>query len=264
MANRVTTRIEGATATIEFDNPDRRNALSFDLLRDLGTALSGLSSSSHVRVVILTGRGSDFCVGTDLAAPRETKTVRGKSIADDTERFRQINTMLNHFHQMPQVTIAAIDGGCAGAGLSLALAADLRIASERAVFNTAFLTAGLPGDLGGIWFMSRLLGGALARDLYLLPRKLSASEALGLGLVGSVVPAADLQETAQDTARRLASAAPLALRSMKQNLLQSSTTALGDYLAAEAERLVQCARSDDVREAAAAFLEKRPPVFTGR
>jgi len=264
MTNRVVTRIENATATIEFNNPDRRNALSFDLLRELGAALTEVSSSSDVRVVILTGRGSDFCVGTDLAAPRETKTARGESVADDTERFRQINAVLNHFHHMPQVTIAAIDGGCAGAGLSLALAADLRIASTRALFNTAFLTAGIPGDLGGIWFMTRLLGGALARDLFLLPRKITAAEAHDRGLVGSVVPATELQTTARDMARRLAAVAPLALRSMKQNFLQSATTSLGDYLPAEAERVVECARSEDVWEAIAAYREKRPPVFTGR
>ncbi|MGV9866824.1 enoyl-CoA hydratase/isomerase family protein [Rhodococcus koreensis] len=190
--------------------------------------------------------------------------MRGDSIAADTARLRQVSSTLHRFHHLPQVTIAAIDGACAGAGLSLAAAADFRIASDRAVFNTAFVNAALSGDLGGIWLITKLLGGAKARELFLTPGKLTAQAALDLGLVTTVTGTASLHADTLDLAHRLASSAPLAVRAMKQNLLQASTTSLSDYLLAEVDRMVQCFHSGDAHEAADAFLNKRVPSFTGR
>ncbi|TDD90621.1 enoyl-CoA hydratase [Saccharopolyspora karakumensis] len=264
MAGQVHYSVEGTTALVTLDNPGRRNAVSAAIFEQLETALATISRSPEVRVVILSGEGKDFSVGADLGAPPESRTLRGDSVAGDTTRLRQAGAMLLRFHEMPQVTIAAIDGACAGAGLSLAAAADFRIASDRAVFSTAFLNAGLSGDLGGIWLITNMLGAARARELFLTPGKLTAADAHRLGLVHSTAPAESLHDDARALARRIARSAPLALRAMKQNLLRAPVTPLGDYLLAEAERMVQCFHSDDAREAAAAFLEKREPVFAGR
>lgn len=263
MTGRVHVTVENATATVVIDNADRRNAVSFTVFEELGSAISDLARSPDVRVVILSGQGTDFSVGADLAAPAGSRTLRGDSTVTDTARLRQVCATLHRFHHLPQVTIAAIDGACAGAGLSLAAAADFRIASDRAVFNTAFVNAGLSGDLGGVWLITRMLGGARARELFLTPGKLTAQAALDLGLVTAVTGAGDLHDEARSLAQRLAASAPLALRAMKQNLLQTSTTSLSDYLLAETDRMVQCFHSDDAREAADAFVNKRRPAFTG-
>ncbi|EKT83479.1 enoyl-CoA hydratase [Rhodococcus opacus M213] len=170
--------------------------------------ITTLSRSPDVRVVILSGQGSDFSVGADLAAPAESRTLRRDSVVADTARLRHVSTTLLAFHQIPQVTIAAIDGACAGAGLSLAAAADFRIASDRAVFNTAFISAGLSGDLGGVWLINKMLGGAHARELFLTPGKLTAERAHQLGLVNSVTSAQSLHGTARELAHRLATSAP--------------------------------------------------------
>lgn len=264
MAGQVHLAIDDITATVTLDNPGRRNAVSAAIFDELRSVIGTLAGSPEVRVVILSGAGSDFSVGADLAAPVESRTLRGESVPEDTARLRQVSATLLEFHQMPQVTIAAIDGACAGAGLSLAAAADFRVASERAVFNTAFLNAGLSGDLGGIWLFTNMLGAARARELFLTPNKLTAAEAHRIGLVNSVASAQSLQDAAQELAHRIASSAPLALRSMKQNLLQSAVTPLSDYLVAEADRMVECSHSDDAREAASAFVDKRTPAFAGR
>ncbi|WP_054245930.1 enoyl-CoA hydratase/isomerase family protein [Rhodococcus opacus] len=263
MSGHVHCAIEDATATVVLDNPGRRNAVSFAVLEELRAVITTLSRSPDVRVVILSGQGSDFSVGADLAAPAESRTLRRDSVVADTARLRHVSTTLLAFHQIPQVTIAAIDGACAGAGLSLAAAADFRIASDRAVFNTAFISAGLSGDLGGVWLINKMLGGAHARELFFTPGKLTAERAHQLGLVNSVTSAQSLHGTARELAHRLATSAPLALRAMKRNLLHSSTAPLGDYLLAEVDRMVQCFHSDDAREAAEAFLHKREAAFTG-
>lgn len=263
MTGQVHLTVDDTVATVELDNPGCRNAVSSSIFDELQNVLSIVSSSPEVRAVILVGRGADFSVGADLAAPPESRTLRCDSVAGDTARLRQASRTLQDFYQMPQVTIAVIDGACAGAGLSLAAAADFRIASDRAVFNTAFVDAGLSGDLGGIWLITHMLGAARARELFLAPHKLSGGAAHRLGLVNTVTPAAALDEEARALAHRVASLPPLAMRAAKQNLLQSSSTPLSDYLPVEVDRMVQCARSDDAREAAAAFLEKRDPVYTG-
>lgn len=264
MAGQVHLAIDGTTAEVTLDNPGRRNAVSSAIFDELRSVITTLTHSPELRVVILSGKGSDFSVGADLGAPAESRTLRRDSVAADTARLRRASATLLEFHQMPQVTIAAIDGACAGAGLSLAAAADFRIASDRAVFNTAFVNAGLSGDLGGIWLITAMLGAARARELFLTPGKLTAAEAHQLGLVSSVAPAQSLHDVAHELAHRIASSAPLALKAMKQNLLQSAVTPLSDYLLAEVDRMVQCAHSDDAQEAASAFLEKRKPAFAGR
>ncbi|MDI3420141.1 enoyl-CoA hydratase-related protein [Streptomyces luteolus] len=264
MPAQVSCSIAHQVATVTLDNPERRNAVSVRLLADLEDVLGHLEADRSVRVIVLTGSGSSFCVGADLAAPPELRSLRGDSFEEDSARLRAASHVAQRLHLMPQVTVAAINGACAGAGLSLALATDLRLASEAAVFNTAFLGAGLPGDLGGIWFLTQLLGAARARELFLLPEKFDAHRAAELGLV-TAVSAADAFDALTDrVTARLAHAAPLAARAMKQNLVASQTMPLADYLGGEVDRMVRCFHTEDAREAAAAFLERRRPVYAGR
>ncbi|RFC70793.1 enoyl-CoA hydratase-related protein [Streptomyces sp. AcE210] len=264
MSAQVTCSIDGHIATITLRNTERRNALSVQLLHDLSDVLSGLEASPEVRVVVLTGSGRAFCVGADLAAPPEARSLRGDSVAGDTSRLRRACRVVQQFHQMPQVTVAVVNGACAGAGLSLALAADLRVAAESAVFNTAFLSAGLSGDLGGIWFLTRLVGAARARELFLLPGKFDAHRAAELGLVTAVGPDAALDKLTEQLTARLVTSAPVAVRAMKRNLLDATTMPLADYLGPEVDRMVGSFHTEDAREAAAAFLQRREPVFAGR
>lgn len=256
--------VDGAVAHLVLSNPGRRNAVSWPMLTALGEVVAELTGRADVAVVVLTGAGPDFCVGADLAAPPEQRTLRRDTAAADTERLAAVTGTAAALHRLPQVTIAAIDGGCAGAGLSLALAADLRIAAERAVLSTAFLGAGVSGDLGSAWFLTRAVGPARARQLLLDPGRTDATAALALGLVHRVVPADALADEAAAWARRIAAQAPLALRAAKQNLLAADLLDLDAYLPGEVDRMVATFHTDDAREAAAAFLERRTPVFTGR
>lgn len=251
-------------ARLTLRNEGRRNALAVDVFDALDRELATLQDDPAVRVVVLTGHGSAFSVGADLAAPPHRRTLRGDSASADLARLRRVGRISERLHRLPQVTVAAVNGACAGAGLSLALACDLRIAPETAVFNTAFLGAGLSGDLGGIWFATRILGQARTRELFLLPARLPAHEARAAGLLTRVTPAESFPADVAALTARLAASAPRAVRAMKANLRDAERMPLADYLDVESERMVATFHTDDAREAARAFLERREPVFTGR
>lgn len=251
-------------ARLTLRNEGRRNALAVDVFDGLERELNALEDDPATRVVVITGHGSAFSVGADLAAPPGRRTLRGDSVTADLTRLRRVAGIAERLHRLPQVTVAAVNGACAGAGLSLALACDVRIAAERAVFNTAFLGAGLSGDLGGIWFATRILGHARARELFLLPGRLPARDAAAAGLVTRVTADDSFPTDVAALAAQLAGGAPAAIRAMKENLRDADRMGLADYLDAESERMVATFHTDDAREAARAFLERRDPVFTGR
>lgn len=249
----------GGIATVTLSRPERRNAVSWELVHDLDRALSAAAGDDEARCVVLTGEGSDFCVGADLAASPQTRTLRGDTPAHDVRRLRQATDVLRRFHQFEKPTVAAVNGACAGAGLSLALAADFRIADQRAVFTTAFVRAGLSGDFGSAWLLSRAVGPAVAKSLLLLPEKIDAAEAARIGLVHSSVD--DLAVEVERIASRLAETAPIAVRNAKANLNAAHGT-LEEYLPGEVSRMVESFHTRDATEAAKAFLDKRPPTFT--
>jgi 2-(1,2-epoxy-1,2-dihydrophenyl)acetyl-CoA isomerase len=180
------------------------------------------------------------------------------------DELRQAMRTSQLLHEMPKVTIAAINGACAGAGLAWACAADLRYAAESARFNTAFLTAGLSGDFGGTWTLPRIVGGAKARELYLLAEKFSASEAERIGLVSRCLPDDQLMAEVGRVAARIAGFAPLTVRAVKNNLNDAERLSFSELLDVESERQIRTGLTEDAREAAAAFLEKREPIFEGR
>jgi enoyl-CoA hydratase/carnithine racemase len=166
--------------------------------------------------------------------------------------------------ELAKPTIAALPGAAAGAGLSIALACDLRIAAASAFITTAFANIGLSGDYGASWFLTRLIGSARAKALFYTARRVSADEALGLGIFDEVVPDDALEERTRALARSIAVGPPLALRYMKENLNRAVDADLRTCLAMEADRMVRCTRTEDHREAVQAFLGKRKPAFTGR
>lgn len=255
--------VQGPVATIVLNRPERMNTFTPALLEGLLAALDQVAGLDDVRVVVLTGAGAAFCAGGDLREGLGTMLGDGP-LAEQTAQLRRSTAATQRLRNLPQVTVAAINGACAGAGLSLALACDLRVASAKATFATGFLTAGVSGDFGGAWLATRLLGTARAAELYLLNERFEAKEALRLGLVSKVYAERSFGEGVNEVVSGLLARAPRALALLRANLRDAEDLGLAAYLDAETERQVVTMRTDDAAEAAAAFLAKRPPRFTGR
>jgi 2-(1,2-epoxy-1,2-dihydrophenyl)acetyl-CoA isomerase len=234
------------------------NGMTNRMLLEAGTALARVAEDDEVRVLILTGAGRAFCPGADLQ--RVASAERDPDEHLRAEDFRPPVLL----HDMPAVTIAAINGACAGAGLGWACACDLRFAAASARFNTAFLDVGVAGDMGGPWTLTRIVGAARARDLYFLPDKFDAAEALRIGLVSRVFPDDRFRAEIQAVAERLAAAAPLALRALKANFRAAERMDFAEFVALESERHLRMFTTHDTHEAFAAKVEKRKPHFLGR
>jgi 2-(1,2-epoxy-1,2-dihydrophenyl)acetyl-CoA isomerase len=255
--------VEDGVLTIILNRPDRLNALSWEMCDKLHRALLRGSQDRAVGAIVLTGAGRAFCAGGDVKSMAETPQgldAYEERVADLRRRMEAARLL----HEIPKPTIAMVRGPAAGAGLSLALACDLRIAGEEARFTTAFAKVGLSGDFGGHYFLTQLVGTAKARELYLLSPVLDATAALALGLVTKVVPDGALEAETRSLARALAHGPRVALGYMKQNLNLAEGSSLTMVMDAEALRHTRCATTEDHREAAAAFVAKRVPVFAGR
>lgn len=255
---------DGAIATVTLNRPDRLNTMTDALLERTIEVFDEVASDDGIRVVIFTGEGRAFCAGGDLAEGVGGGVGSQGPVEADIGKLRRYMRTSQQLHEMPKVTIAAINGACAGAGFSWACAADLRYASDRAVFNTAFLNAGLSGDFGGTWLLTRIVGAARAREAYLLAQKFDAAHAERIGLVTAVYPHEELKSGVRDVAEQLAAAAPLALRSIKANLNDALRIGFTEALDREADRHTRSGRTDDAEEATQAFMEKRRPAFHGR
>ena len=257
-------------ATITLNRPERMNSMGGDLMERALEAIERAASASTVRAVVLTGAGRAFCVGGDLQSmsrgERESgaATTTPRSHAAEVARLRYWMQSSRLLHEMDKVTIAAINGACAGAGLAWACACDLRFAAEGANFNVAFRNAGISGDFGGTWTLPRIVGPAKARELYLLSPRFTAKEALHMGLVTKVLPDAELMDHVRGVAADLVDAAPLTVVNMKRNLNDALRLSFSELLDREAARVVETLETDDHIEAATAFLEKRKPIFHGK
>ena len=251
---------EGPVATVTLNRPDKRNSIGGPMMVELYEALSGLAADRDVRVLVLRGQGADFCPGADVKHYGGADAAPARPAWSSTREFN-VSVLL---HEMPAVTIAAISGACAGAGVGWACACDLRVASSTARFNSAFLDVGVAGDMGGPWTLPRILGAAKARELYFLPGKCDAAEALRIGLVSRVSAPEDFEAELSGLTARLARAAPLALTTMKSNFVAAEKTGLADYIALESEKHMRLFQSEDTTEAFKAVVEKRQPVFKGR
>ena len=263
-------RIDDGVAVLTMNRPDRRNAFSEPLLTGLATALARVATDDAVRCVVLTGAGGAFCAGGDVKGMAERRPASGDDGSGDSpdagiqrQRLSQRRTS-GQLYSMPKPTIAAISGPAAGAGLALALACDLRYAVTGAVLTTAFARVGFSGDFGCSWFLTRLIGSGKAKELYYFSDRVTTEEAERLGILNGVFPPADFESEVLARARRLASGPPLAYRYMKENLNRAVHGELGDCMDLEVTHHAFLGRTEDHREAARAFVEKRSPVFRGR
>jgi 2-(1,2-epoxy-1,2-dihydrophenyl)acetyl-CoA isomerase len=256
--------VKDGVAVLTMNRPERLNAMSAPMLDAMLEALPRLADDAAVGVVVLTGAGRAFCAGGDVKAMAEGREFGGDTLEEKAQALRSRMEVSRWLHEMPKPTIAMVRGAAAGAGLSLALACDMRVAGDSARFATAFARVGYSGDFGGSYYLTRLAGTAKARELYYTADILSAPEAMALGLVNRVVPDARLEEETMALASRLARGPRVALRYMKRNMNAAESGTLRDLLDLEAWHHTRCGMTDDHREATKAFVEKREPVFRGR
>jgi 2-(1,2-epoxy-1,2-dihydrophenyl)acetyl-CoA isomerase len=262
--------VDGAVGVITFNRPERRNALSDEMYHGFREVLPSLALDPAVRVVMVTGAGGAFCAGGDVkgmhASNQSGASRTGQPEGRDDRvaylRMRQ-RWVSETLHTFPKPVVAALPGAAAGAGLSIALAADLRIAAERAILVTAFATIGASGDFGGSWFLTHLVGAAKAKELYFTSPRLSAGQAADMGIVNEVFADEAFDEAALAYCQSLADRAPIALRYMKENINRAANADLATALDAEAANMVHTMSTADHREAATAFTEKRTPTFSG-
>jgi 2-(1,2-epoxy-1,2-dihydrophenyl)acetyl-CoA isomerase len=256
--------VKDGVAVLTLNRPDRLNAMSQAMLEGLLEALPRLADDSDVGAVVLTGAGRGFCAGGDVKAMAEGTEMAGTTLEERAQGLRASMEVSRWVHEMPKPTIAMVRGAAAGAGLSLALACDLRVAGDSARFATAFARVGYSGDFGGSYFLTQLVGTAKARELYYTAEIVDAQQALALGLVNRVVPDARLEEATMALAQRIARGPRVALRYMKRNMNAAETGTLKDLLDLEAWHHTRTGMTEDHREAARAFVDKREPQFKGR
>ena len=258
-------RLENRVATLTLNRPERLNALTKDMMRELRSRLADAAMDDGIGCVVLTGAGNAFCAGGDV---RVQAKVAAEGTAETPERrtdlLRASMEASRLLHEMPKPTIAMVNGVAAGAGLSLALACDIRIVGESARMTTAFAKVGLSGDFGGTWFLTQLVGSARARELYFTSEVLDRSRIEALGLANRVVADSELLAETMQFATRLANGPSVAYRYMKRNLNVAELGGLAAGLDSEACGMMRTRQTEDHKEAAQAFVEKRQPVFKGR
>ena len=258
---------ENGVAVLTMNRPEARNAMSGEMNEAMRATLEEVELDPTVRCVVLTGAGKGFCAGGDVKgmASSGDGTVGDNTIdaAIHRQRVHQRATAGKLF-KMPKPTIAALPGAAAGAGLSYALACDLRVMASSAIMTTAFAKVGFSGDYGGSYFMTQLIGSAKARELYFLSDRVTADEALNLGLTNWVCEPDDLMDKTMEIANRLANGPSVAYRYMKENLNRAMSGEVDDCLDLEATHHIHCGQTEDHRNATKAFVEKKEPVFTGK
>jgi len=258
----VLTSVAGRVATLTFNRPEKLNALSRELLVQSIEALRTWSRDPEVGAVVVTGAGRAFCAGGDVSMMAHADEAL--TLEADIDRLREAQELSWLLYNMPRVTIAAVNGFAMGAGLGVALSCDLRFASERAKFGTAYARVGFGGDFGTTWLLARYAGAPKAKELFFLGDVIDAAEAHRLGLVNRVVAHDALEATVRETASRIAHGPLVSYRYMKANVNLAASTDFRTSLDREAETHLRCARTEDHKEGVRAFLEKREPRFVGR
>jgi len=258
---------KGSLLILTMNRPDRLNAINGELMDELLYATQRAAADDQVRAVILTGAGRAFCAGGDVrdgAKPRpgSEKPADPRQGRIDLQVERTQTSYL--LHTMAKPTIALVRGAAMGAGMSLALACDYRIVSDTTVFRSAFVNNALSGDYGLSYFLAKAVGMPKAMELTMLSEKLDAAAIDKLGLATRLVADDKLEETGLAFAEKLASGPTIAYAGVKRNVFSTAFLDLQDYLRVESETQVACAYSEDIREAAKAFVEKRAPEFKGK
>jgi len=253
---------EAGVATLTLNRPECLNALNLELGAALLEALERAGAAEEVRCVVLTGAGRAFCSGGDLGLLRD---ARARNAGHELESLvRAGKEIVLAICAMPKPVVAAVNGAAAGAGMNLALACDIRIASEEATFGETFARVGLFPDFGGTWFLPRLAGVGRSAELLYTGEMISAAEAARLGVVNRVVPRERFAEEVRALAARLAAAPPRPVREIKRLLFGACREELERALDYEIARQAECFQSEDSLEGMNAFFEKRPPRFRGR
>ena len=261
--------VDGPLATITLNRPERMNALTKVLEAELRTAIEQAGRNAEVRAIVLTGAGRAFCAGMDMdeleVLPPGDIQAEQWMRPYDMNRRADYQTRYSYFPAAPKPVISAINGAAAGLGLVMALYSDFRIASDKAVFATAFAKRGLIAEHGIAWMLPRIVGHAHATDLLLTSRKIDASEALAMGLVHRVVPADELMSTTHALARSLSTeVSPRSVGVMKRQLWEAPYQSLGQAVALANAEMVESLRSEDFKEGVQHFVDRRPAQFTGR
>lgn len=257
---------EDAVMVITLNRPQARNALTKEMLAGLERALDQAERSPSVRAMVITGAGGAFCAGGDVKSMASADVSDGPTLDEriHAQRLSQRNTA-GRMYLMPKPVVAMLPGPAAGAGLSLALSADMRTMADTAFITTAFARVGFSGDYGGTFFLSQLVGAGKAKELYLLSERVNADECKRLGIANFVFAADQLEALTLALARRLAAGPTVAYRYMKENL---NRAAMGgdatECMDLEVTHHTHTGLTEDHREAALAFVEKREPTFKGR
>ncbi len=263
MTTELIEQLEDGVLTLTLNRPERLNALTVPMTDALLAALRRAAVDTKVRAVVLTGAGRGFCAGGDVKAMADDEDAN-RTLESRTLQLREHMECSRLLREMPKPTIAVARGAVAGAGLSLALACDLLIASDTVKLTSAFVKVGLSGDFGSTWFLTQLLG-PRARAFALLSPVVKAEEALAMGLVTRVVPDAALDAEGRALALQLASGPSITLGHIKANLnVAEQGATLAEALDHEAIRHIRCGMTEDHLEAAHAFVEKRAPQFVNR
>ena len=251
---------EGQVATITFNRPEKKNAMSWVMFNEIRDAFERAAADPEVRCVVVTGAGGSFCSGADLSDPANLVS----STNEFKERMRVIDGIVRSFIRCPKPTIAKVTGIAAGAGCNIAFGCDLIVASTESAFAELFVKRGLVVDFGGTWALSRLLPLHKAKELAFLGETISAAEADRLGLLNRLCEPGEIDAVVKDLAQRVAAMPPHSISLMKENLNRATERSLEENLDAESLTQTHSYGTEDMREAVTAFLEKREPRFTGR
>ncbi len=261
MDNFSTIRLQVADglARLTLNRPDRRNGMNNLMVKETYEALRSVIEDSSVRVLLMTGAGDSFCPGADLKAMTgsEPDGAREKDEGLPVEAF-QVPALL---HEMPALTIVAVNGACAGAGFGWACGGDIRVARAGTMFNTAFLNVAVAGDMGVPWSLPRLVGAAKAREWSFFSEKFSAEEALAAGFVARVYPADRFETKVEQLVQSFLDKSPTALKTMKSHYLAAESMAFNRFIELETERHTRIVGGKHAAEAFRAFMEKRKPRF---
>jgi 2-(1,2-epoxy-1,2-dihydrophenyl)acetyl-CoA isomerase len=252
---------DGITVLV-LNRPDRLNALNNELSTALNDALGRIAGDAGVRVVVITGAGRAFCAGGDLAAIGKGRQGRDSQSLEPLLRAGMQAVL--RMRTIPQPVIAAVNGAAAGAGMNIALAADIRIAAEEATFGQNFAKVGLFPDYGGTYFLPQLVGPSRAAELFYTGDMIDAKTALSLGIVNHVVPGAQLEAEVKLLAQKITLGPSLLIQAVKKTLFAAEKTKLSEALEHEVQEQIRCFLSEDCSEGIRAFFEKRPPKFQGK
>jgi 2-(1,2-epoxy-1,2-dihydrophenyl)acetyl-CoA isomerase len=259
----ILTEVRDRVATLTLNRPEKMNALSGELIAQSMAKLNEWGRDPEIGAIVVTGAGRAFCAGGDVSnmAKGDAPETSLEQRIDGLREWQDLSWLL---YNLPKVTIAAVNGAAAGAGLGVALACDLRIASNAARFGTAYAKVGYGGDFGTTWLLTHYAGAPKAKELFFLAEMIDAAEALRIGIVNRVVEADALAGTAADIASRIAHGPLTSYRYMKANVNLAASTDFRTLLDREAETHLRCGMTEDHREGVRAFMEKRAANFTGR